>query len=196
MIPVPTVLQLATFSGRDESSYTSYAESALIQVCIQFTIVTEITADDFSSLSADDMLLAQQGILAYADYVYLRHPYQQVEASPLLSETIGSYSYSKPPPIEMRNVQAQELGVTLTGVDLWDIAIQYLSKRQRAAGVFFGQVKVFDRDGYDPLAVTMVRRNRETGELELLGPMDLNRLNIPLLGVPDINAENFPSDPG
>lgn len=196
MIPVPTILQLATFSGRDESSYTSYAESALIQVCIQFTIVTEITADEFSALPPDDLLLANQAILAYADFIYLKHPYQQVEASPLLSETIGSYSYSKPPPIEMRNVQAQELGVTLTGVDLWDIAIQYLSKRQRAAGVFFGQVKVFDRDGRDPSAVTMVRRHKVTGELELLGPMDLDKLNIPMLGVPDINAESFPSDPG
>jgi hypothetical protein len=196
VIPVPTLLQLASFSGRDESSYTGYAESALIQACLQFTILTEISADDFSSLAADDMLLATQGILAYADYIYLQFPYQQVQASPLEGETIGSYTYSKPPPVEMRNVQAQELGVTMTGVHLWDLALQYLSKRQRAAGVFYGEVRVFDRDGYDPTAVTMVRRNRETGELELLGPMDLGRLDVPMLGVPDINAENFPMDPG
>lgn len=196
MIPVPTVLQLASFSGRDEASYTSYAESALIQACIQFTISTEITADAFNGLAPDDLLLAQQGILAYADYIYLQHPYQQVLASPLQGETIGSYTYSKPPPVEMRNIQAQELGVTLTGVHLWDLALQYLSRRQRAAGVFFGQVKVFDRDRSDPAGVTMVRRNCRTGELELLGPMDLDRLNIPGLAVPDINAENFPGDPG
>lgn len=195
MIPVPTVLQLSQFSGRPEDSYTSYAESALLQATLQFTIATEITAEDWSSgyLAPDDMTLAINGIIAYADYIYLRQPYQQVIASPLLGETIGSYTYSKPPPVEMRNVQAQELGVTLTGVDLWDMALQYLSKRTRAAGVFFGQVQVFDRDRRDPLEGTVLRHNRETGELELLGPADFDRLDIPMFAV---NAESFPGDPG
>lgn len=194
MIPVPTTLELAEFSGRLESSYTSYAESALLQAALQFTIVTELTVGDYDSLQADDQLLAQQGILAYADWIYLRQPYQAILANPLLGETIGSYTYSKPPPVEMRNVQAQELGVSMTGIVLWDLAIQYLSKRQRAAGVFFGQVKVFDVQRRDPLGVTMIRRDCHTGQFELLGPADLDRLQIPFM--PDINAEAFPADPG
>lgn len=195
MIPIPTVLALAQFSGRPESDYTGYAESALIQACIEFVTVTEITADDWSSgfLSSDDMLLATQGILARADWYYLRQPYQSVLASPLEGETIGSYTYSKPPPVEMRNVQAQELGVSMTGISLWDLAIQYLSKRTRAAGVFSGQVRVFDVERKDPLGVTMIRRNNETGELELLGPADFDREQAPFLA---ISGEVFPSDPG
>jgi len=194
-IPVPTVLQLAQFSGRPEDSYTGYAESALIQACVEFTTVTEITAADWNGgyLDADDQMLATQGILARADWYYLRQPYQQALANPLQGETIGSYTYSKPPPVEMRNVQAQELGVTLTGISLWDLAVQYLSKRTRAAGVFFGQVRVFDREREDRLGVTLLRRNNETGELELLGPEDFDRTEAPFLA---ISGESFPSDPG
>jgi hypothetical protein len=195
MIPVPTVLALAQFSGRPEDSYSGYAESALIQACIEFTIVTEITASDWDGgyLDADDQLLATQAILARADWYFLRQPYQSVLANPLEGETIGSYTYSKPPPVEMRNVQAQELGVTMTGIPLWDLAVQYLSKRTRAAGVFYGGVKVFAREGKDRDGVTMLRRNNETGELELLGPQDFDKTEAPFLA---ISGENFPQDPG
>jgi hypothetical protein len=81
----------------------------------------------------------------------------------------------------------------MTGVDLWDLAVQYLSKRTRAAGVFYGQLRAFDVHRSDVLEGTMVRRNDETGDLELLGPADFDRLDIPVFAV---NAEAFPSDPG
>lgn len=204
MIPVPTVDQLAQFSGRPVSSYTGYANSALLQACIVFVTVTEVGYGDtsnvqgFDSLNADDQLLATQGILAYSDWIYLRQPYQQMVASPAMTEVIGGYSYSKPPPVQVRNVQAQELGIGSTGVELWDTAIQYLSKRTRANGVFFGQLECFENPNHnsaDRLENIVVRCDPRTGNLAVLGPADFNRVDIPGFG-PGINGQAFPSDPG
>ena len=200
MIPVPSLAQLAEFSGRPETSYTSYATSALIQATIIFTTVTEVNYgnnSDFAALNSDDQQLAVYGILAYADWTYLKQPYQQMVASPAMSETIGDYTFSKPPPIQVRNVQAQELGIGSTGVELWDTAVQYLSKRTRAGGVFFGQLRCFDRSGdsADRDIGIMLREDRRTGEMVLLGPGDFNKVDIPGFG-PDVNAESFPGDPG
>jgi hypothetical protein len=200
VIPVPSLAQLAEFSGRPETSYTSYATSALIQATIIFTTVTEVNYgnnSDFAALNSDDQQLAVYGILAYADWTYLKQPYQQMVASPAMSETIGDYTFSKPPPIQVRNVQAQELGIGSTGVELWDTAVQYLSKRTRAGGVFFGQLRCFDRSGdsADRDIGIMLREDRRTGEMVLLGPGDFNKVDIPGFG-PDVNAESFPGDPG
>ena len=200
MIPIPTVAQLAQFSGRPESSYTGYAQSALIQASIIFVTATEINYgnnSDWASLNSDDQLLATQGILAFADWTYLKQPYQQMMANPAMSETIGGYSYSKPPPVQIRNVQAQELGIGSTGVELWDHAIQYLSKRTRAGGFFFGQLECFERtdNTADRDMGIMLRRDCKTGELRLLGPADFNQISIPGFSQ-GINGQAFPSDPG
>lgn len=191
MLPVPTLAQLALWSGRPEASYTSYVNSASLQATLQFTIVTELTPDDYSGLNADDQALAQQGIMSMADWIYLRQPYQSVIAGPLQSETIGSYTYAKPFATAQRTTTTAELGMSSTGVVLWDLAVQMLSKRQRANGVFFGQVRAFDRESFDPLEVTMIRTNRETGDMELLGPADFDKLQLPF----SVSAEIFPSDP-
>lgn len=192
MIPVPTLSDLAAFSGRPEASYTGYATSALLQAALQFTILSELTPSDYDSLDSDSQTLAQQGMVAMADWVYLRQPYQQAIASPMLNETIGSYSYGKPPPVEMRNVQAQELGASSTGIVLWDLALQILSKRRAVMGVYSGQIMGFERDNNDRrLSVTALRVNRHTGQVELLGPEDFDKYDIPF----SINAEAFPSDP-
>lgn len=188
MWPVPTVDQLAEFSGRPVSSYSSYASSALLQVTILFTTLTELDAGDYDVMDANDQQLATQGILAYADWTYLRQPYQAVIASPMESETIGSYTYSKPFAVEARNVQALELGITSTGIVLWDTAVQYLSKRQRAAGVFHGQIQAFDTSRDSRYDRVLVREDRRTGETVLLGPADFERETIPFGGI-DINAE-------
>lgn len=190
--------QLSKFSGRPETSYTSYATSSLIQAAVIFTTVTELNwgnTSDFQSLNADDQMLCQWGIMAYADWIYLRQPYQQMIASPAMSETIGSYSYSKPPPIQVRNVQAQELGVGSTGVELWDTAIQYLSKHTRANGLFFGQLECFEHpgDSGDRSLSIMLREDKRTGNLVILGPGDFNQVDMPGFG---INGESFPGNPG
>jgi len=189
---VPTLAELAAFSGRAENSYSGYAESALLQSALQFTILSELTPADYEGLAPDDQTLAQQGMVAMADWIYLRQPYQAVIASPLEGETIGSYTYSKPFQVEMRNLQAQELGQGQSGVVLWDLAIQYLSKRQRAAGVYHGQIVGFERQAADArYSVTAIRRNCDTGQYELLGPEDFDRFDIPF----SISAEVFPMDP-
>jgi hypothetical protein len=199
VIPVPTVAQLAKYSGRPEVSYTSYAQSALIQAAIIFTTVTELNygnSSDYVSLNPDDQQLAQWGILAYADRLYLMQPYQQMMANPAMSETIGDYTFSKPPPIQVRNVQAQELGVGSTGVELWDTAVQYLSKRTRANGIFFGQLECFERtdDSGDRDMSIVLRTDRRTGNMVLLGPGDFNKVDIPGFGA-GINSPGI-SDPG
>lgn len=194
MLPVPTLSQIAAWSGRPETSYTSYVSSAALQSALEFTIASELTPDDYSALPADDRTLADQGIIAMADYIYLRQPYQAILASPMQSETIGSYTYSKPYQAAARSVQTMEFSMTNTGIRLWDLALQYLAKRQRAAGVFFGEVRAFDRETFDPLEVTMLRTDVITGERVLLGPSDFDKLQIPFM--PDINAEVFPHDPG
>lgn len=192
MIPVPTLAQLAAFSGRPETSYSGYAESALLQATLYFSIYTELTPSDYSALDPDSQLLAQQGITAMSDWIYLRQPYQAAIASPLQGETIGSYTYSKPFQVEMRNLQAQELGVSSTGIILWDLAIQVLAKRQKINGVYFGQIRGFDREGPDErYSVTAIRRDTRTGETVLLGPEDFDRVDAPF----SINAESFPMDP-
>ncbi len=192
MLPVPTLTQIAAWSGRPETSYTSYVSSASLQATLQFTIATELTPDDYNGLVPDDQALAQQGIMSMADWIYLRQPYQSIIAAPLQSETIGSYTYAKPFAQAQRTTTTAELGMSATGVALWDLAVQMLSKRQRAAGVFFGQIRAFDRESFDPLEVTMVRTSKLTGEMELLGPADFDKLQLPF----SISGEIFPSDPG
>lgn len=192
MWPVQTVSDLADFSGRPETSYTGFAASALLQATILFTTITENGADDYPSMATDDQFLANEGILAYADWTYLRWPFQQMIANPAMSENIGGYSYSKPPPLQVRNVQAQELSVITTGIVLWDTAVQFLSKRTRANGVFFGQVEGLEHAKYDD-QVRLLRRDEE-GNLALLGPADFNQLDFPSGFV--VNAPVFPSDPG
>jgi uncharacterized protein YbaA (DUF1428 family) len=198
VIPVPTLTQLAEYSGRPEVSYTSYAASALIQAVIIFTAATEINygnTSDFAALNSDDQQLAIYAILAYADWTYLKQPYQQMIANPAMSEVIGDYSFSKPPPVQVRNVQAQELGIGSTGIELWDTAVQMLSKRTRAGGVFFGQLRCFDRtdNSADREMGIVLREDRRTGELVLLGPADFDQVDIPGFS---INGEAFPHDPG
>lgn len=192
--------QLAVYSGRPESSYTSYAVSALLQAAIIFTTVTEMNWNnntDFANLNPDDQMLCQWAIMAYADWAYLKQPYQQMVANPAMSETIGDYTFSKPPPIQVRNVQAQELGIGSTGIELWDTAVQYLAKHLRTGGIYFGQLECFERtnNSGDRDMSIVLRTDKRTGELVLLGPADFNQVDFPGFGG-GINGENFPGNPG
>jgi hypothetical protein len=198
MITVPTVVQLADWSGRPEASYSGFATSALLQATIMFATVTELTPDDFGTLAAEtdsggqtaDYQLAIQGILAMADYVYLRQPYQQVIASPLTSENIGSYSYAKAASQVGRNAAALEVTGENTGITLYDLAVQFLAKRTRAGGVSTGGITVFE-EGSEIDSAQMMIRNGD-GRICILGPSDRDQFDIPF----DVNAESFPVDPG
>lgn len=196
--PVPTVEQLSEFSGRPAVSYTSYANSALLQAAVMFSALSEWSADQYNSIGsnihmnlADAQQLANMGVMAMADWLYLRWPYQQVIASPLQNETIGSYSYSKPVQEMARNAQAIEVTAEKTGVDMFDLALRMLAKRTRASGVFFGQITGFEHFGRDDAAKVMWDEHEQ--RMVLLGPADFDKIDMQFFS---INAEMFPSDPG
>lgn len=193
MLAIPTVAQLADWSGRPLASFTGFANSALIQATLLMTVRAELEPSDVASLVSDDQTLLQQGILAMADYVYLRQPYQQVIASPLMNETIGSYSYGKAMGEVARNAQALEVTAENTGVLMFDLAVQMLSKRQRAGGVFGGSIRAFDTNNRSNSA--WVRIDRDGDQLVLMGPADVDRFDS-VMGGFSISSQNFPMDPG
>jgi hypothetical protein len=191
VFPVPTVPELAVYTGRPEVSFTSFATPALLQAAVIFTFLTELSADDYSTLTPDQQQLAQLGICAMGDYIYLRQPYAQVIASPMQNETIGSYSYSKPIEEAARNAQAVEVKGEQTGVYMFDLATRVLARRQTLAGVFFGAITGFEHFGRDDGARVMFDEHEQ--RLVLLGPADRDKIDFQFF---DINSEMFPMDPG
>ncbi len=202
MITVPSVADLADWSGRPPGSYTTYANSALLQATILFSIVTELTPADFTTMQQNqdagnehdaDYLLATQAILAMGDWIYLRQPYQQIIAAPLQTERIGSYSYSKAEQTTMRNAAAISLSLETTGVVLYDMAVKMLAKRTRGGGVFHGGITVFDGSAdLQQTGDTQLLERTSDGRLVILGPADRNQFDVPF----DQNTEMFPTDPG
>jgi hypothetical protein len=190
--PVPTPAELAAFSGRPQASYTSYVNSALLQATMMFTILSELSADDYAGMNPDYQQLACMGVMAMADWLYLRWPYQQVIASPLNNETIGSYSYSKPLQEAARNAQAVEVTNEQTGVAMFDLAIRRLAKRQSLAGLYFGQITGFERRARSDLA--HIGWDEHEQRMVLTGPADHDAYDFPV-GY-SISAEAFPADPG
>lgn len=115
--PTFTADDLADFSGRPAASYPKYATtSALPQAVLLFKIATcrPTFPDDETEAQ-----LARMAILAMADRATLSQKFQQIEASPFQSESLGSYSYSK-----MAGFAAK--GMT-TGVTWFDLAVTTLS---------------------------------------------------------------------
>lgn len=189
--PVPTVAELASYTGLPMDSYTGYANSALLQAAMMFTVLAEQTADDYAGMNPDFQQLANMGIMAMADYLYLRFPYQQVIASPLASEEIGSYSYSKPLQEFARNAQAIEVNAEKTGVDMFDLAIRRLAKRQQMNGVAYGQVTGFERRARSD--EVWIGWDADECRMVLTGPADHDAYDFPA-GF-SINSESFPQDP-
>jgi hypothetical protein len=189
--PVPTAAELSEYTGRPLVSYTSYVNSALLQATMMFTILSELSADAYAGMSADYQSLANMGIMAMADWLYLRWPYQQVMASPLQNETIGSYSYSKPIQEMARNAQAIEVTSEKTGVDMFDLAIRRLAVRQSLGGVFYGQITGFEHSGRDDLA--KIKWDPKENRMVLVGPADVDKIDWQFF---DVNAQMFPMDPG
>lgn len=192
MWPIPTLAEVAEFSGRPEVSYTTYVNSALLQATLMFTTLTELGVADYGAMAADDQVLANTGIVSMADHLYLEWPYQQVLANPLQSETIGSYSYSKPFQVMARNAQAIEVTAEKTGVDMFDLAVRFLARRTRATGVFYGQISGFERfnERYDGVGVVWDKKEQR---MVLAGPSDRDQLDWQFF---DISSQMFPRDPG
>ena len=192
MLPLPTAADVANFSGRPESSYTAFINSAILQAALMMTTVTELQISDFDQLTADDQLLCQTGIQAMADYIYLRQPYQQVIASPLMNESIGSYSYGKAMQEVARNAAALEVTGERSGVTMYDLAVQMLAKRTRAGGVYSDAISVFDSDHNPDLDQAQIMIRTSDGRRVLFGPGDFNQFDAPF----DVNSQMFPMDPG
>lgn len=189
--PVPTVAELSAYTGRPVSSYTGYVNSALLQATMMFTILTELGVGDYGGMQPDFQQLANMGVMAMADHLYLRWPYQQVEASPLQSEEIGSYSYSKPVQTMARNAQAIEVNSEKTGVDMFDLAVRRLARRTAMSGVFFGQITGFERTRAD-IDSTKIMWDPCAQRMVLLGPSDFDKIDQQFFSV---SAESFPADP-
>lgn len=197
ILTLPTISDLATFSGRPEESYTAYANQAILLATIQFQTVTELQPSDMVSMSAsspEDYQLAWNGILSLADYYYLRQPYQAAIAGPFVTEQIGSYSYAKAQNEVARNAAALEVQGEAIGVPFYDLAVRMLAKRTRAGGVFFGEVWGMEHTTDDDPARIVWVCNPETGQqqLAIVGPEDTDKGIFPF----DINAPTFPQDPG
>ena len=205
MYPIPTISQLSAYSGRDEATYqAAVANTALLQATLRFSILTEVTDPSqisaYMALSQADMqLLASQGILSLADMIYLQFPYQQAQASPFNSETLGSYTYQKQSTIGVGGsmsrmaASALELSMDKTGNVLFDLAVQMLARRTLASGVYSGSVMLFEEGDRAENVGARLDEDGLTGQRWIVGPADRDRFSI-FPG--DINAQAFPMDPG
>ena len=136
MLPAPTLAYLAQFTGRAESSFTAFADQALVQATLLFSVITKRTEypDD-----ADAAQLAINAICEMADRIYLEQPYQAAKATPYTAETIGSYSYAK------GSYAAKAKDGQRTGLFWWDLAIDELSLAERSI-VASGSLSAMERD--------------------------------------------------
>lgn len=153
--PEYTKKNLADFSGRPEQSYTEYSTQAISQAVLLFKIGTCLAGlpEDKTKLE-----LAEMGIMALADSIYLSQQYQAAAASPFSSESIGSYSYSKA-------ARAVASG-TATGIMWFDLAVSQLSECEQNDGIpTGGGIEVFEWD------TTLTAGNN--GNLRALGPADI-----------------------
>lgn len=138
MIPVPTVAQLADFSGRPQESYPAYATAALKQATLLMRLRTCLVSMPADADAAD---LLTYGILELADDLVLKQPHQEVKAKPFSSETIMSYSYSK---AAQKAVEGKK-----TGLMWFDLAVQQLSvcDANGSGEVDTSSISVFEKDG-------------------------------------------------
>lgn len=152
--PVPTVEELAAFSGRPVASYTDFAAEALAQATLLFVLVTEVTEPP---TDPELRKLVTNAILQMADDIYLKQPFVAVQAKPFSSETIGSYSYS------LRQGAVAFQPDRRTGLFWWDLALAKFIRTD--TGMASGSIQVFES--------TVEFRRTESGALELLGPRDI-----------------------
>lgn len=176
-MPIPrfTVDDLEAFSGREAESYPQpFSGTALSQAVLLFKLATGLA--DFPD-DPQRREVARYAVLALADEFVLQQPYQQVIASPLNSESIGSYHYMKTRSrsqsakgadaaqgnIFARAVQSSIMGAD-TGVMWFDIAVQTLGIKNQ--GQFLnGGIEVFE---HDAIIVKGLQLNKR-----LLSPQDL-----------------------
>lgn len=152
MLPVPTSAQLAAFAGQPTDYFGGFATQALTQATLLFGLKTGLTElpDD-----PDLAQLATFAILQMAERIYYEQPYVAQTASPLQSETIGSYSYTKTSQIISRYGKATED----TGLFWWDLALEQLTATDyllTESGLIDPELSVLAQSGTDPNVYTLV----------------------------------------
>lgn len=135
----PSVSDLATFTGRNVASFTSYASEALTQSALLLRLATGITE---YPTDPDLAQLAKNGIMDMADKIYLSSPLKNKSAvaSPFASETIGTYTYT------IKSVSTKIKAGEDTGVLWFDLAVAQLKTGVRR-GSASGHVVIFENDG-------------------------------------------------
>lgn len=154
MLPAPTINELTVFTGRPAGSFGGFADQALAQAALMFTIVTKLSVlpDD-----PDLLQLAKNAMMELADRLLLEQPFQAIKAGPFQTETIGSYSYSRVTPTSSKVQQGIK-----TGLFWWDLAVDELS----AAGT---SVLSHGSVGIVPNGLV---RDRDTGVWSVEDPAD------------------------
>ncbi len=133
MLPVPTTVELAEFTGRPEAALGDFAVQALRQATLMFSILTKLT--DYPD-DPDLTQLAKYAIMEMADRLLLEQPYAETRSGPFQTETIGSYSYSK----ITQTSKLASAGLR-TGLFFWDTAIDELMEKG-ASGLSHGSIAV------------------------------------------------------
>lgn len=176
--PIPTVADLANYSGRAVNSYTVWANEALAQATLLFVLTVELAVPPDPVADPAKSQLALNAILQMADDVYLRQPYVPMMAKPVQSETIGSYEYNKGLGAfrETPSFLKAQIG-HYTGLLWWDLAVREFGE---TLYVLSGAISVFDRSSDVELD--------GTGRLVFLGPADKDAMPYPF----DINAPEWP----
>lgn len=151
---------LAAFSGRPSASYPEvFTSVALFQATLLFKIATCLAVWPDDPTSAD---LARMAVLAMADDIVLKQPYERAKASPFNTESIGSYSYSK---------SFSKAGVKVTkgestNVMWFDLAVERIGVCDLVQHVAMtGGIEVFEYD--------LPRAMLGNGNKRLLGPKDI-----------------------
>lgn len=129
-----TLIELASFSGRETTYYDRFVAEAISQASDLFELATALTAMPGAGL---DLRIAQRGILAMAEMIYEGQKHRDLRFSPFRSESIGSYSYSL--------AEAAVLKGIPTGVSWFDLAVSRLKTGVSTIGN--SSVHAFDRPG-------------------------------------------------
>lgn len=169
--PLQTPSDLATYSGVPLETLTPFAVEAIAQATLLFMVVTELQDPP---TDATDLQLANKGIIAMADTIYLEQPYREIKAAPINDLALGSAHVSKAPQYIRGSAAANALRGEETGVMWWDLAVQTLALRTRRGGVFGGSMEV--RAAFPDLTVEVCPI---TGQKRVLGPAETDTLGFP-----------------
>lgn len=142
MAPYPTITvgDLSDFSGRPEILYSDHADESLRQAALFLRLRT-----GYVELPEDPDLqeVFRLAIMDLADRFYLERQFYREKASPVISETIGGYSYSK-----SQTAQTALYGQNPTGIMWFDVLLLALEDIDNVTTPRFahGSVHIFEND--------------------------------------------------